>query len=85
LPQLLPPRVIKMFLNHLYGGMDEPGIKIIDVFMCKLCTKIANASDGKNYIETFWGAATYCANRARGSRVAEKNGNALVAMRNIDH
>src|SRR5258708_14925595 len=23
-------------LNHLYGGMDEPEIKSIDVFMCKL-------------------------------------------------
>jgi len=25
-----------MFLNHLYGGMDEPELKIIDVFICKL-------------------------------------------------
>src|SRR3989344_4956876 len=24
-----------MFLNHLYGGMDEPELKIIDVFICK--------------------------------------------------
>jgi two-component system cell cycle response regulator CtrA len=45
----------EMFLNDLYGGMDEPGSKIIDVFMCKLRKKLANASDGKNYIETFWG------------------------------
>jgi two-component system, cell cycle response regulator CtrA len=45
----------EMFLNHLYGGMDEPEIKIIDVFMCKLRKKLANASDGKNYIETVWG------------------------------
>jgi two-component system cell cycle response regulator CtrA len=44
-----------MFLNHLYGGMDEPMIKIIDVFMCKLRKKLANASDGKDYIETIWG------------------------------
>ena len=22
------------FLNHLYGGMDEPEVKIIDVFIC---------------------------------------------------
>src|SRR5207249_1365005 len=41
-----------MFLNHLYGGMDEPELKIIDVFTCKLRTKLANASNGKNYIET---------------------------------
>jgi DNA-binding response OmpR family regulator len=43
------------FLNHLYGGMDEPELKIIDVFICKLRKKLANASNGKNYIETVWG------------------------------
>ena len=45
----------EMFLNHLYSGMDEPEIKIIDVFMCKLRRKLANASGGKNYVETMWG------------------------------
>lgn len=45
----------EMFLNHLYGGMDEPEIKIIDVFVCKLRKKLADASDGTNYIETVWG------------------------------
>ena len=45
----------EMFLNHLYGGMDEPELKIIDVFICKLRKKLANASQGKNYIETIWG------------------------------
>ena len=45
----------EMFLNHLYGGMDEPELKIIDVFICKLRKKLANASQGKNYIETVWG------------------------------
>ncbi|MCJ2104755.1 response regulator transcription factor [Methylobacterium sp. E-041] len=45
----------EMFLNHLYGGMDEPELKIIDVFICKLRRKLANASGGKNYIETIWG------------------------------
>ena len=45
----------EMFLNHLYGGMDEPELKIIDVFMCKLRKKLATASGGKNYIETVWG------------------------------
>ena len=45
----------EMFLNNLYGGMDEPGIKIIDVFMCKLRKKLAKASNGKDYIETVWG------------------------------
>jgi two-component system cell cycle response regulator CtrA len=45
----------EMFMNNLYGGMDEPGSKIIDVFMCKLRKKLSNASDGKEYIETAWG------------------------------
>src|SRR5215467_1978555 len=45
----------EMFLNHLYGGMDEPELKIIDVFICKLRKKLSNASRGKNYIETVWG------------------------------
>lgn len=45
----------EMFLNHLYGGMDEPEVKIIDVFICKLRKKLANATDGSNYIETVWG------------------------------
>ena len=45
----------EMFLNHLYGGIDEPDVKIIDVFMCKLRKKLAGASGGKNYIETVWG------------------------------
>ncbi len=45
----------EMFLNHLYGGMDEPELKIIDVFVCKLRKKIADVADGKNYIETIWG------------------------------
>ncbi|SDD94010.1 MULTISPECIES: response regulator transcription factor CtrA [Kordiimonas] len=45
----------EMFLNHLYGGIDEPELKIIDVFICKLRKKLAAASDGENYIETVWG------------------------------
>ncbi|MEO0921534.1 MAG: response regulator transcription factor, partial [Pseudomonadota bacterium] len=45
----------EMFLNHLYGGMDEPELKIIDVFICKLRKKLAQATDGDNYIETVWG------------------------------
>ena len=44
-----------MFLGHLYGGMDEPDQKIIDVFICKLRRKLLEASGGKDYIETIWG------------------------------
>ncbi len=45
----------EMFLNHLYGGMDEPELKIIDVFICKLRKKLSAATDGDNHIETVWG------------------------------
>jgi two-component system cell cycle response regulator CtrA len=44
----------EMFLNHLYGGLDEPEAKIIDVFICKLRKKL-NANGGHDYIETIWG------------------------------
>jgi two-component system cell cycle response regulator CtrA len=45
----------EMFLNHLYGGIDEPESKIIDVFICKLRKKLAVACNGKHCIETVWG------------------------------
>lgn len=45
----------EQFLNNLYNGMDEPELKIIDVFICKLRRKLKEASGGKNYIETVWG------------------------------
>jgi len=45
----------EMFLNHLYGGIDEPELKIIDVFICKLRKKLSTATSGDNYIETVWG------------------------------
>jgi len=45
----------EMFLNHLYGGMDEPELKIIDVFICKLVKKLSEATGSENHIETVWG------------------------------
>ena len=45
----------EMFLNHLYGGMDEPEMKIIDVFICKMRKKLTAATGGDNYVETVWG------------------------------
>lgn len=45
----------EMFLNHLYGGIDEPEIKIVDVFICRLRKKIAAVTGGDNFIETVWG------------------------------
>ena len=49
------PLTKEVFLNQLYGGLDEPEPKIIDVYICKLRKKLTNASGGKNYIETIWG------------------------------
>ena len=45
----------EVFLNNLYGGMDEPDAKIIDVFICKLRKKLATAGEGHDFIETVWG------------------------------
>jgi two-component system, cell cycle response regulator CtrA len=44
-----------VFLDHLYSGRDEPQLKIVDVFICKLRKKLAAASDGEDYIKTIWG------------------------------
>ena len=60
----------EMFLNHLYGGMDEPELKIIHVFICKLRKKLAAATDGDNYIETVWG---------RGYVLRDPEGNEIAA------
>ena len=45
----------EMCLNHLYNGLREPEVKIIDVFICKLRKKLAAAAHGANQIETVWG------------------------------
>lgn len=43
------------FLNHLYGGIDEPAAQIIDVYVCRLRKKLAQATGGSHYIQTQWG------------------------------
>ncbi len=60
----------EMFLNHLYGGMDEPELKIIDVFICKLRKKLSTATGDENYLETVWG---------RGYVLRDPDGNAQQA------
>jgi two-component system cell cycle response regulator CtrA len=60
----------EMFLNHLYGGMDEPEQKIIDVFICKLRKKLAAATGGKHYIETVWGRGYVLRNPEDASEIA---------------
>ena len=48
----------EMILAHLYGGMDQPEIKIIDVFICKIRSKLAKAGL-PTVISTVWGRG-YC-------------------------
>ncbi|MCH7929592.1 MAG: response regulator transcription factor [Proteobacteria bacterium] len=60
-----------MFLNHLYGGMDEPELKIIDVFICKLRKKLAQATGGDTYIETVWGRGYVLREPVSGQREAD--------------
>jgi two-component system cell cycle response regulator CtrA len=62
----------EMFLNHLYGGLDEPELKIIDVFVCKLRKKLATATSGENYIETVWGRGYVLRDPAPRNSRAEK-------------
>jgi len=45
-----------LLMDHLYGGMDEPEAKIIDVFISKLRKKLATVCDGEQYIQTVWGS-----------------------------
>ncbi len=49
------PLTKEQFMTHLYSGMDEPELKVIDVFVCKLRKKLQDATKGINYIETVWG------------------------------
>jgi len=61
------------FMTHLYGGMDEPELKIIDVFVCKLRKKLMAATDGREgFIETVWGRG-YVLRDAPGEHVSMKS------------
>jgi two-component system cell cycle response regulator CtrA len=69
----------EMFLNHLYGGMDEPELKIIDVFICKLRKKLAQATSGDNYIETVWGRGYVLRDPAEAARQAKDSRKAAAS------
>ncbi len=69
------------FLNHLYGGMDEPEVKIIDVFICKLRKKLAQAG-AENLIGTVWGRGYVLRDPVPAARPASMPGSPeLPAMR----
>jgi two-component system, cell cycle response regulator CtrA len=71
----------KMFLNHLYGGMDEPELKIIDVFVCKLRKKLAQATGGSHYIETVWGRGYVVRDPVPLPRVSNSGASADISRR----
>lgn len=70
----------EVFLNHIYGGMEEPEFKIIDVFVCKLRKKLADQLDGKNYIETVWGRGYVL----REPKEVDEFGNPILEMNESD-
>ncbi len=55
----------EMFLNHLYNGVNDPSIKIVDVFICKIRQKLSKASRGINCIETVQGYGYMLKDRQR--------------------
>jgi two-component system cell cycle response regulator CtrA len=62
-----------MILNQMYGGLDEPELKIIDVYICKVRKKLADVSGGKNYIETIWGRGYYLLDPAKAKIVLQQS------------
>jgi two-component system cell cycle response regulator CtrA len=65
------------FLNHLYGGIDEPEVKIIDVFICKLRKKLAQAG-APELIGTVWGRGYVLRDPASGAAARFGGADALV-------
>ena len=74
-----------MFLNHLYGSMDEPEGKIIDVFICKLRKKLAGASGGNEFIETCGAADMCCVSRPLSWQHCQQPLNSIVHVRATAH
>jgi two-component system cell cycle response regulator CtrA len=68
----------EMFLDHLYGGMDEPELKIIDVFICKLRKKIAKLNGGVHYIDTVWGRGYVLKDPDAGANAADDDGSGIA-------
>ena len=62
----------EMFLNHLYGGMDEPELKIIDVFICKLARSSTPRRAARTTSRRSGAAAMCCASRKRSAKAPER-------------
>jgi len=48
-------RTKQQIMDAIYGGEDEPEMKIIDVLVCKLRRKIIEATGGVDVVQTIWG------------------------------
>jgi two-component system cell cycle response regulator CtrA len=59
-------------LGQLYNPVDEPELKIIDVFVCKMRKKLYEASGGMNYIETVWGRGYALKEVVKESNIADE-------------
>ncbi len=75
----------EMFLNHLYGGMDEPELKIIDVFICKLRRKLTEALGQDNLIETVWGRGYVLRDPSETNIIQAKNLNPNQTPEQVAH
>jgi two-component system cell cycle response regulator CtrA len=75
----------EMFLDRLYHGLNEPHLKIIDVFLCKLRKKLAQATGGNHYIETVWGRGYMLRDPGGGSGHPDPRDDAGGSLRHGSH
>ena len=66
-----------IFLSHLYGRIDEPESKIIDVFICKLRKKLERSGLKDAQIQTIWGQGYVLRSTNNNNRPAESDINEL--------
>ena len=75
----------EMFLNHLYGGINEPELKIIDVFVCKLRKRLVQATGGSHYIETVWGRGYVVRDPVPSPRASNSGASADIRCQTFPH
>jgi two-component system, cell cycle response regulator CtrA len=71
------------FLNHMYGGMDEPEVKIIDVYVCKIRKKMTAVTTNNVSIETVWGRGYVLREAPAGLQNADRSDNATELVLQI--
>jgi two-component system cell cycle response regulator CtrA len=71
------------FLNHMYGGMDEPEVKIIDVYVCKIRKKMTAVTTNNVSIETVWGRGYVLREAPAGLQKTDRSDNATELVLQI--